>query len=82
MGSEIYHNLKNVLKDRNLATAVGDEGGFAPNLGSNEEALQVIVEAIKSAGYVPGEEVAIAIDSAASEMYDKEKGLYILKGGN
>ncbi len=80
MGSEIYHNLKNVLKDRNLATAVGDEGGFAPNLGSNEEALQVIVEAIKSAGYVPGEEVAIAIDSAASEMYDKEKGLYILKG--
>ena len=80
MGSEIYHNLKNVLKDRNLATAVGDEGGFAPNLGSNEEALRVIVEAIKAAGYVPGEEVAIAIDAAASEMYDKEKGLYILKG--
>jgi len=80
MGAEIYHNLKNVLKDRNLATAVGDEGGFAPNLGSNEEALQVIVEAIKAAGYVPGEEVAIAIDSAASEMYDNEKGLYILKG--
>jgi len=80
MGAEIYHNLKNVLKDRNLSTAVGDEGGFAPNLGSNEEALRVIVEAIKAAGYVPGEEVAIAIDAAASEMYDKEKGLYILKG--
>ncbi len=80
MGSEIYHNLKNVLKGRGLATSVGDEGGFAPNLGSNEEALEVIVEAIKAAGYVPGEDVFIAIDSAASEMYDKEKGKYILKG--
>ena len=80
MGSEIYHNLKVVLKGRGLGTGVGDEGGFAPNLGSNEEALEVIVEAIKAAGYTPGEDVSIAIDAAASEMYDDEKGKYILKG--
>lgn len=80
MGAEIYHNLKVVLQAKGLATGVGDEGGFAPNLGSNEEALQVIVEAIKAAGYTPGEDVFIAIDAAASEMYDDEKGKYILKG--
>ena len=78
MGAEIFHNLKSVLKDRGLVTAVGDEGGFAPNLGSNEEALQVIVEAIEKAGYKPGVDVRLALDVAASEMY--EDGKYNLSG--
>ncbi|MBT6610802.1 MAG: phosphopyruvate hydratase, partial [Deltaproteobacteria bacterium] len=69
MGAEIFHNLKSVLKAKGLNTAVGDEGGFAPNLGSNEEALQDIITAIEKAGYKPGEEVMIALDSAASEFY-------------
>ena len=78
MGAEIFHNLKAVLKDRGYVTAVGDEGGFAPNLGSNEEALQVIVEAIEKAGYKPGVDVRLALDVAASEMY--EDGQYNLAG--
>jgi enolase len=78
MNAEIYHALKNVLKKKGLATAVGDEGGFAPNLSSNEEALQVIVEAIEKAGYKPGEEVRLAIDTAASGLL--EDGKYVLKG--
>jgi enolase len=76
MGAEVFHNLKNVLKQRGLNTAVGDEGGFAPNLRSNEEALQVIMQAIEKAGYKPGAQVALAIDSAASSFC--EKGKYIL----
>ena len=79
MGAEVFHSLKKVLNERGLSTGVGDEGGFAPNLGSNEEALQVITEAIEKAGYKPGEDVFFAIDSAASSFYDKEKGLYVLE---
>ena len=78
MNTEIYHNLKAVLKERGLSTAIGDEGGFAPNLSSNEEAIEVIVAAIEKAGYKPGEEVAIALDIAASEI-DKN-GKYNLAG--
>ncbi|WP_427338853.1 phosphopyruvate hydratase [Caloranaerobacter sp. DY30410] len=80
MGAEVFHNLKKVLKEKGLNTAVGDEGGFAPNLGSNEEALATIVEAIKRAGYKPGEEIALALDVAATELYDKEKKVYKLAG--
>ena len=80
MGAEIYHNLKKVLQDRNLGTGVGDEGGFAPDLGTNEDALKVIMEAIEKAGYKPGEDIKLAVDAAATEMYDKEAGKYILKG--
>ncbi|MCT8140220.1 phosphopyruvate hydratase [Anaerobacillus sp. CMMVII] len=78
MGAEIFHNLKAVLKSKGYNTAVGDEGGFAPNLSSNEEALQTIIEAIEKAGYKPGEEVVLAMDVAASEMY--EDGKYNMKG--
>lgn len=78
MGAEIFHNLKKVLNQKGLNTAVGDEGGFAPNLGSNREALEVIVEAIKSAGYKPGEDVALALDVAATELY--KDGKYVLEG--
>ena len=78
MNAEIYHALKAVLKEKGLATAVGDEGGFAPNLDSNEEALAVIVDAIKKAGYKPGKEVVLAIDTAASGLL--EDGKYVLKG--
>lgn len=78
MGAEIFHNLKAVLKAKGYSTSVGDEGGFAPNLASNEEALQIIIEAIEKAGYKPGEEVVLAMDVAASEMY--EDGKYNLKG--
>jgi enolase len=76
-GAEVFHNLKKVLKGRGYATAVGDEGGFAPSLKSNEEALEVIVEAIEKAGYEPGAQVALALDVAASEMY--AGGNYLLK---
>jgi enolase len=79
MGVEIFHTLKTVLKKRNYATSVGDEGGFAPNLKSNEEALEVIIEAIEKAGYKPGVEVFIALDPAASEFYDEKTKLYTLK---
>ncbi|MEH7382997.1 phosphopyruvate hydratase [Bacillus sp. JJ1533] len=80
MGAEIFHNLKAVLHAKGLNTAVGDEGGFAPNLGSNEEALKTIVEAIEKAGYKPGEQVRLAMDAASSEFYNKEDGKYHLKG--
>ena len=73
MGVEVYHNLKKVLKEKGLATAVGDEGGFAPNLGSEEEAIELILEAIKKAGYKPGEDVCLALDVAATEMFDEAK---------
>jgi enolase len=76
-GVECYHALKGVLKAKKLSTAVGDEGGFAPNLTSNEQALEVLVEAIKKAGYKPGKDVVLALDVAASEFY--EKGLYVLE---
>ena len=78
MGAEVFHTLKGVLKKKGMNTAVGDEGGFAPNLGSNEEALAVIVEAIQAAGYKPGEEIALAIDAAATEFY--KDGKYVLAG--
>ena len=80
MGVEIYHTLKKVLKEKGLASGVGDEGGFAPNLSSDEEALDLIIEAIKKAGYKPGEEVRLALDCAATEMYDEAKK--IGKDGN
>ena len=76
--SEVYHALKNVLKKRGLATGVGDEGGFAPGLPSNEDALKLIIEAISAAGYRPGEDVSLALDPAASEFY--KDGAYVLKG--
>lgn len=78
MGAEIFHTLKKVLSSRGLATAVGDEGGFAPNLSSNEEALKVIMEAIKGAGYIAGQDVFIAMDAAASEFY--RNGKYHIDG--
>ncbi|WP_243298949.1 phosphopyruvate hydratase [Bacillus litorisediminis] len=80
MGAEIFHSLKSVLKAKGLNTAVGDEGGFAPNLKSNEEALQTIIEAIEKAGYKPGEQVKLAMDVASSELYSKEDGKYHLAG--
>ena len=79
MGVEIFHTLKGVLKKRGYSTAVGDEGGFAPNLKSNEEALEVVLEAITKAGYKPGEQVGIALDPAASEFYDTAKKMYVFK---
>ncbi len=79
MGSEIFHNLKKVLSSKGYNTAVGDEGGFAPNLKSNEEALEVILTAIEKAGYTPGDEVLIALDPASSEFYDTEKKVYEFK---
>jgi enolase len=79
MGSEVFHNLKSVLKKSGYSTNVGDEGGFAPNLKSNEEALQLILKAIENAGYRPGEDVAIALDPASSEYYLPEENLYHLK---
>jgi enolase len=79
-GAEVFHNLKKILHKRGLSTTVGDEGGFAPALGSNEGALKVIVEAIEAAGYTPGTDVAIGIDAAASEFY--KDGKYVLKADN
>ena len=79
MGAEIFHNLKTVLQERNCNTAVGDEGGFAPDLGSNEEAILVIIEAIERAKYVPGEDILLALDAASSEFYNKETNTYELK---
>ena len=78
-GVEVFHTLKGVLKKRGQSTSVGDEGGFAPNLRSNEEAIQSVLEAIQAAGYKPGEQVAIALDPAASEFYDKASGKYVFK---
>ena len=79
MGSEVFHNLKKVLKGRGYSTNVGDEGGFAPDLKSNEEALEVILQAIENAGYKPKEDICIALDPASSEFYDVEKNIYKLK---
>ncbi len=78
-GTEIFHHLKNVLKSKGLSTNVGDEGGFAPNLGSNEEAIQVVLQAIEKAGFKPGHDVYIALDAASSEFYNAEKGLYLFE---
>ena len=79
MGSEVFHNLKKVLKGRGYSTNVGDEGGFAPDLKSNEEALEVILQAIENAGYKPKEDICIALDPASSEFFDTEKNIYKLK---
>src|SRR6202140_5053066 len=79
MGTEIFHTLKGVLKKRGYSTSVGDEGGFAPNLKSNEEALEVGLEAIPQAGYAPGDQIGIALDPAASEFYDPAKKKYVFK---
>jgi len=76
MGTEIFHHLKSVLKAKGMSTNVGDEGGFAPNLGSNDEAVEVILQAIEKAGYKPGDDVMIALDVASSEFYLKEEGVY------
>jgi enolase len=78
-GAEVFHTLKGVLKKRGYSTAVGDEGGFAPNLRSNEEALDVVLEAITQAGYAPGDQMGIALDPAASEFYDPAKKKYVFK---
>lgn len=80
IGAEVFHSLKSVLSSKGYNTAVGDEGGFAPNLKSNEEALEIICEAIKAAGYEPGKDVYIAMDCASSEFYNKEDGKYHLDG--
>ena len=80
MGAEVFHSLKKVLSSKGYNTAVGDEGGFAPNLKLNEEALEIICEAIKEAGYEPGKDVYIAMDCASSEFYNKEDGKYHLDG--
>jgi len=79
-GAEIFHALKAVLKGKGYNTSVGDEGGFAPNLGSNEEAITVILEAIENAGYVAGKDIMLAMDVASSEFYNKEKNVYVLAG--
>jgi enolase len=79
MGAETFHTLKSVLKKRGYSTAVGDEGGFAPSLKSNEEALEVLMEAIEKAGYKPGKQIAIALDPASSEFYDADKKKYVFK---
>jgi enolase len=78
-GTEVFHTLKGVLKKKGYNTAVGDEGGFAPSLKSNEEAIELILESIELAGYKPGEEIAIALDPASSEFYDKDSGRYVFK---
>ena len=78
-GTEVFHTLKGVLKAKGMSTNVGDEGGFAPNLSSNEEAIQVVLEAIEKAGFRPGVDMHIALDAASSEFYNKEKGLYIFE---
>jgi enolase len=79
MGTQIFHHLKSVLKSKGLSTNVGDEGGFAPNLRSNVEAIEVVLQAIEKAGFRPGEDVFIAMDAASSEFYDEERGLYVFK---
>jgi len=79
MGVEIFHNLKIVLKDKGYSTNVGDEGGFAPNIKSNEEAIEMVLTAIEKAGYTPGEDVMIALDAAATEFYDEKNKVYHFK---
>ncbi|NGZ29632.1 MAG: phosphopyruvate hydratase, partial [Magnetococcales bacterium] len=80
MGAEVFHNLKKILHKKGLNTNVGDEGGFAPNLSSSDEAIQVVLQAIESAGYTPGEQIALALDCASTEFFDETTGLYHLKG--
>ena len=80
IGSEVYHNLKKVLNERELSTGVGDEGGFAPDLKSSDEAIEVILEAVEKAGYKPGDDIRIAIDAAASELYNEDTGKYFFPG--
>jgi enolase len=80
IGSEVYHNLKKVLNERELSTGVGDEGGFAPDLKSSDEAIEVILDAVEKAGYKPGDDIRIAIDAAASELYNEETGKYFFPG--
>lgn len=79
MGVEVFHHLKKVLKDKGYSTNVGDEGGFAPNIRSNEEAIETVLKAIEKAGYKPGHDIYIAMDAASSEFYDEESGLYVFK---
>ncbi|MBL7927510.1 MAG: phosphopyruvate hydratase [Bacteroidia bacterium] len=79
MGTEVFHALKKVLHDKGLSTNVGDEGGFAPNLKSNEEGIQMVMKAIESAGYKPGVDIYIALDAASTEFYDEEKKMYVFK---
>ncbi|GAB3540830.1 phosphopyruvate hydratase [Pontibacter brevis] len=79
MGSEVFHHLKNVLKKKGLSTNVGDEGGFAPNIASNVEAIEVVLQAIEAAGYKPGDDMMIAMDAASSEFYDASSGTYHFK---
>ncbi|HWP49139.1 MAG TPA: phosphopyruvate hydratase [Candidatus Limnocylindrales bacterium] len=79
MGAEVFHHLKNVLKSKQYSTAVGDEGGFAPNLRSHEEAMEILLEAIQKAGYEPGKHIYLALDAAASELYVKEESKYLFK---
>jgi len=82
MGTEVFHHLKDVLKKKNLATNVGDEGGFAPDLKSNQEAIELVLQAIEKAGYRPGEDIYIAMDAAASELYDEKTKLYTFSNGD
>lgn len=79
MGVEVFHHLKKILKKKGYSTNVGDEGGYAPNIQTNEEAIETVLAAIESAGYIPGEDITIAMDAATSEFFDAEKGLYIFK---
>jgi len=81
IGVEIFHSLKEILKIKNLSTNVGDEGGFAPNLSSNEEAIETVIKSIKNAGYKPGSEVSLALDAASSEFYNKDRKVYTLNDG-
>ena len=80
MCAEVYQFLRIILKQKGLSTAVGDEGGFAPDLSNSESVLEVILEAVKKAGYEPGKDISIAIDAAASELYDEERGVYVFPG--
>ncbi len=82
MGAEVFHNLKTVLKSRNLTTSVGDEGGYAPKLDSNKDALNIVCEAIKKAGYIPGKDIYLALDVASSEFYNSKEKVYNLKSEN
>jgi len=81
-GTEVFHHLKSVLKEKGMSTNVGDEGGFAPSLGSNEEAIQVVIEAIEKSGFKPGVDMHIALDAASSEFYNAEKGIYHFESTN
>ena len=78
--AEIYHNLKKICNDRGLSTGVGDEGGFAPDLPDAREAIRFIIEAVQQAGYKPGEDIVIALDVAATELYDKSSKKYVFEG--